>query len=68
MEKKPFGVGSKSQRNAVSLRTAAGEGIRAAAAGRQRVPRSELDALVGKEIEGGVIVGYTLILSDCRIA
>jgi hypothetical protein len=61
--KKPFGVGSKSEHDAVMLVTDAGEFVLRRVGGNAfRDP--QLDQLVGKSIAAeGTLHGYTLIMS-----
>jgi hypothetical protein len=62
--RKPFGVGSKSERDAVVLVTEDGEYVLRRQGGNPfRDP--ELDALVGRSIQcQGFVYGYTLIVSS----
>jgi hypothetical protein len=64
--KKPFGVGSKSEHDAVKLVTDSREYVLRRQDGN---PFSDpvLDALVGQTIEcDGIVHGYTLIMSSWR--
>ncbi len=64
--KKPFAVGSKSERRAVKLRTDRGEYVLRREDGN---PFADpvLDALVGKTIEvEGTVFGYTLAMTSWR--
>lgn len=62
--KKPLGVGSKSERQAVALETAEGTYVLRFSGGHPlQDPR--LDALVGKQIRcSGELHGYTLIIES----
>jgi hypothetical protein len=62
--KKPFGVGSKSEHDAVMLVTDSGEYVLRRLGGNAfRDP--ELDQLVGKSIAAeGILHGYTFIMSS----
>jgi hypothetical protein len=62
--RKPFAVGSKSERDAVMLHTAAGDYVLRILGGNPFAdPR--LDALVGKRIRAhGELHGYTFIMRD----
>ncbi len=62
--KKPLATGSKSEREAVCLATAAGEYV-LRRAGRNPFVDPELEQLVGKSIRcTGVVTGYTLLMSE----
>jgi hypothetical protein len=64
--KKPFAVGSKSERRAVKLVTDQGEYVLRREDGNP-LADPVLDALVGKTIEcEGTVYGYTLIVSAWR--
>jgi hypothetical protein len=65
--KKRFAVGSKSEHDAVMLVTDSGE-YKLRRQGGNPFQDPELDKLVGHFIRcEGVLHGYTLIMSDCRI-
>ena len=65
--KKPFGTGSKSEREAVCLVTDAGEYVLRRQGGNA-FSDPELDKLVGKRIScEGIVSGYTLIMSAWNI-
>ena len=69
VEKRLFGKGSKSEHNAVYLKTPEGKEYVLRRLGGNAFRDPELDALVGKDIEGtGEVTDYTLILSDYKIA
>jgi hypothetical protein len=66
--KRPFGVGSKSERAAVMLVTPEGDFVLRRRGGNAFAD-PELDRLVGKRICGeGLVQGYTLIMSQWREA
>ncbi len=61
--KKPFGTGSKSEREAIMLETDEGEYVLRRQGGNP-FHDQELEKLVGKTIEvDGKITGYTLLIS-----
>jgi oligoribonuclease NrnB/cAMP/cGMP phosphodiesterase (DHH superfamily) len=62
--KKPFAVGSKSEREAIMLETEKGEYMLRRQGGNP-YHDEELEKLVGKKIEvEGKITGYTLLISN----
>ncbi len=64
--KKPFAVGSKSEREAVVLSTEQGEYVLRRLGG-SAFQDPELEALVGKSIRGeGTLHGYTFILTGWK--
>jgi hypothetical protein len=64
---KPFGTGSKSERNAVMLVTDSGEYVLRRQGGNP-FSDNELNKLVGKNlICEGELAGYTMIMSEWRI-
>lgn len=65
--KKPFGAGSKSERDAVYLVAGSGEQYVLRRRGGNPFQDPELDKLVGKSIAAeGLLTGYTLIVSHWR--
>jgi hypothetical protein len=65
--KKRFASGSKSDRDAVILRTDKGEEYVLRREGGNPFTDPSLDELVGKQVRlKGLIHGYTLIFSDCE--
>ena len=65
--KKPFAVGSKSEREAVMLLTESGEYVLRRPGGHP-FQDPELDRLVGASIRcKGIVRGYTLIATDLTI-
>jgi len=62
--KKPFGTGSKSEREAVCLKTRSDEYVLRRQGGNAFYD-PELENLVGKSIRcTGMVTGYTLLMSD----
>jgi hypothetical protein len=65
--KKPFGTGSKSEREAVCLVTDSGEYVLRRQGGNA-FSDPELDKLVGKSIScEGIVTGYTLIINSWKV-
>jgi hypothetical protein len=65
--KRPFGAGSKSERDAILLVTKDKEYVLRRQGGNA-FHDSELERLVGKQVQcKGVVTGYTLLVSDCAI-
>ena len=65
--KRPFGVGSKSERDAILLVTRDKEYVLRRQGGNAFYD-AELEQLVGKQIQcTGIVTGYTLLVSDCAI-
>ncbi len=65
--KKPFGVGSKSEHEAVILVTESGEFVLRRQGGNP-FQDPQLDSLVGQSITcEGVLHGYTLIMSEFQV-
>jgi hypothetical protein len=63
--KRPFGVGSKSEHDAILLVTKDGEYVLRRQGGNA-FHDSELEQLVGKQVQcTGVVTGYTLLVSHC---
>ena len=68
VSKKPFGKGSKSEREAVCLDTGSGSYVLRRQGGNA-FHDPELDKLVGKQIAcEGIVTGYTLIMTSWRLA
>ena len=65
--KRPFGVGSKSERDAILLVTRDKEYVLRRQGGNAFYD-AELEQLVGKRVQcKGIVTGYTLLVSDCAI-
>ena len=65
--RRPFGVGSKSERDAILLVTKDKEYVLRRQGGNA-FHDSELERLVGKQIQcTGVVTGYTLLVSECAV-
>ena len=65
--KRPFGVGSKSERDAVLLATKDNDYVLRLQGGNAFFD-PELEKLVGKQIRcTGVVTGYTLLVSDYAV-
>jgi hypothetical protein len=65
--KRPFAVGSKSERDAIMIITATGDYVLRRKGGNPFQDPS-LNLLIGKTISGeGILHGYTLIMSKCWV-
>ena len=65
--KRPFGVGSKSERDAIYLVTKDGDYVLRRQGGNAFFD-PELEKLVGKNIQcTGTLVGYTLLITDYTV-
>lgn len=65
--KRPFGVGSKSERDAVLLVTKDKEYVLRRQGGNAFFDPA-LEKLVGKQVQcTGTVTGYTLLVSDCAV-
>lgn len=65
--KRPFGVGSKSERDAILLVTNDKEYVLRRQGGNA-FSDSELEQLVGKQVQcTGIVTGYTLLVSRCAV-
>jgi len=64
--KKPFGAGSKSEREAVVLHTPDGDFVLRRQGGLA-YGDPDLDKLVGKRVRcSGTLTGYTFLMTDCE--
>jgi hypothetical protein len=66
--KKPFGIGSKSERQAIYLVAPSGEYVLRRPGANPFEIDQELAALVGNQVQcSGVLSGYTFFVSDWKI-
>lgn len=67
VEKRPFGKGSKSERDAIFLVTADRDYVLRRRGGNP-YHDPEIEGLVGKQVRcTGIVTGYTLLVSDCAV-
>ena len=65
--KRPFGIGSKSERDAILLVTKDKEYVLRRQGGNAFADPA-LEQLVGKQVQcTGTVTGYTLLVSDCAV-
>jgi hypothetical protein len=65
--KRPFGIGSKSERDAILLVTEDKEYVLRRQGGNAFADPA-LEQLVGKQVQcTGTVTGYTLLVSDCAV-